>query len=82
MVDPKRRVRQASQECVSVLASFMGPSRSGPLTRSVELLENHFERGRGVLEAVRARLARRQLPRITQEGLVEYSVQVRIDREK
>ena len=44
--------------------------------RSIELLENHFERGSGVLSAVQARLARRQLPRITPEGLVEYSVQI------
>ena len=45
------------------------------LFRSIELLENHFERGSGVLNAVQARLARRQLPRITPDGLVEYSLQ-------
>ncbi len=56
LVDPKRRVRRASQECVALLASFMGPpSRSGPLLRSVELLESHFEKGQGVLEAVQVR---------------------------
>jgi hypothetical protein len=76
LVDPKRRVRQASQECVAVLAAFMGPSKAAPLIRSIELLENHFERGSGVLNAVQARLARRQLPRITPDGLVEYSVQI------
>ena len=72
LVDPKRRVRQASQECVAILAAFMGPSKSAPLIRSIELLESHFERGAGVLNAVQARLSRRQLPRITQDGLVEY----------
>ena len=76
MVDPKRRVRQASQECVAILAAFMGPSKAAPLIRSIELLESHFERGTGVLNAVQARLSRRQLPRITQDGLVEYSLQV------
>ena len=76
LVDPKRRVRQASQECVAILAAFMGPSKAAPLIRSIELLESHFERGAGVLNAVQARLSRRQLPRITQDGLVEYSLQV------
>lgn len=33
LVDPKRRVRQASQECVAVLAAFMGPSKAAPLIR-------------------------------------------------
>ena len=76
LVDPKRRVRQASQECVAILAAFMGPTKAAPLIRSIELLESHFERGSGVLNAVQARLSRRQLPRITQDGLVEYSLQV------
>ena len=76
LVDPKRRVRQASQECVAILAAFMGPSKAAPLIRSIELLEDHFERGQGVLNAVQARLSRRQLPRITQDGLVEYSLQI------
>ncbi len=66
LVDPKRRVRQASQECVSVLASFMGPSKSGPFIRSVELLENHFEKGQGVLEAVQVELVKKhvQIPKL------------------
>ena len=76
LVDPKRRVRQASQECVAILAAFMGPSKAAPLIRSIELLETHFERGQGVLNAVQARLSRRQLPRITHDGLVEYSLQI------
>ena len=75
-MDPKRRVRQASQECVAILAAFMGPTKAAPLIRSIELLESHFERGAGVLNAVQARLSRRQLPRITQDGLVEYSLQI------
>ena len=38
-----------------------------PLIRAIELLESHFERGGGVLVAVQARLARRQLARVTSE---------------
>ena len=43
----------------------------------MEVLEKHFEaKGSGVLSGVQARLSRRQLPRLTEEGLVEYSLQV------
>ena len=56
LVDPKRRVRQASQECVAILAAFMGPTKAAPLIRSIELLESHFEHGTGVLNAVQVRL--------------------------
>ena len=48
LVDPKRRVRQASQECVAILAAFMGPTKAAPLIRSIELLESHFEHGEKV----------------------------------
>ena len=46
------------------------------MIRAIELLESHFERGAGVLVAVQARLARRQLPRVTGEGLIEYALQM------
>ena len=35
LVDPKKRVRQASQECVAILAAFMGPTKAAPLIRSI-----------------------------------------------
>ena len=76
LVDPKRRVRHAALESVSVLAAFLGPTKAVPLIRAIELLESHFEKGAGVLSAVQARLARRQLPRVTGEGLVEYALQI------
>ena len=38
LVDPKRRVRQGSQECVAIIAAFMGPSKSAPLMRSHQYL--------------------------------------------
>ena len=43
-----------------------------PLIRAIELLESHFERGGGVLVAVQARLARRQLARVTSEVSVRW----------
>jgi hypothetical protein len=33
LVDPKRRVRQASQECIAILAAFMGPNKAAPLIK-------------------------------------------------
>ena len=76
LVDPKRRVRHAALESVSILAAFLGPSKAVPLIRAIELLESHFEKGVGVLTAVQARLARRQLPRVTSEGLVEFALSI------
>ena len=66
LVDPKRRVRHAALESVSILAAFLGPtkvssllttidiffSKAVPLIRAIELLESHFEKGFGVLTAV------------------------------
>ena len=76
LVDPKRRVRHAALEAVAILAAFLGPTKAVPLIRAIELLESHFEKGAGVLTAVQARLARRQLPRVTSEGLIDYSLQI------
>jgi hypothetical protein len=33
-------------ESVAILAAFLGPSKAIPLIRAIELLENHFEKGR------------------------------------
>ncbi|XP_077995867.1 TOG array regulator of axonemal microtubules protein 1-like [Glandiceps talaboti] len=72
LVDPKRRVRQASLEAFAVLAQAMGPGRLQPLVSAVDSVELSME-GDGVMGAVQARLARRQLPRLNEDGMVEYS---------
>ena len=70
LVDPKRRVRHAALESVSILAAFLGPTKvclhhpydpnlspkAVPLIRAIELLESHFEKGFGVLTAVQVRM--------------------------
>ena len=38
LVDPKRRVRQASQECVAILAAFMGPTKVSKLASCLTIL--------------------------------------------
>ncbi|XP_071481973.1 TOG array regulator of axonemal microtubules protein 1-like, partial [Diadema antillarum] len=72
--DPKRRIRQASLELFAVLAQAMGPTRIGPLIDAVDKVELEMSE-EGVMRAVQARLARRQLPRLNEDGLVEYASQ-------
>ena len=70
--DPKRKVRQASLEAFAVLAQAMGPSRIAPLIHAVDQVELNMDE-EGVMKAVQARLARRQLPKIDDDGLVKYA---------
>ncbi|XP_038076737.1 TOG array regulator of axonemal microtubules protein 1-like isoform X2 [Patiria miniata] len=73
--DAKRRVRQAALESFAVLAQAMGPSRIQPLIHAVDQIELHMDE-EGVMKAVQARLARRRLPRLNDDGLVEYATAV------
>ncbi|XP_071963781.1 TOG array regulator of axonemal microtubules protein 1-like [Antedon mediterranea] len=70
--DSKRRVRQPSLEVCAVLASAMGPSRIAPLITAVDQVELQMDED-GVMRAVQSRLARRQLPKLRDDGLVEYA---------
>lgn len=72
LIDSKRRVRHAALEAFAVLAASMGPGKSSLLKAvdEVELQEN----GEGLMNAVQARLARKTLPRISPQGLVEYAL--------
>ena len=72
LVDPKRQVRQASLECFATLAQAMGQGKLASLVQAVDSVELSQE-GEGVMAAVQARLSRRQLPRLNQDGLVDYA---------
>ncbi|XP_070179404.1 TOG array regulator of axonemal microtubules protein 1-like isoform X2 [Littorina saxatilis] len=72
LTDVKRQVRQSALECFAVLAQAMGSGRLQPLVQAVDQVELSSE-GEGLMAAVQARLARRQLPRLNGEGLVEYA---------
>ena len=74
LTDQKRRVRQAALELFAVLAQAMGPTRIGPLIDAVDQIELKTSED-GVMKAVQARLARRQLPHLNEDGLVEYASQ-------
>ncbi|XP_028606214.2 TOG array regulator of axonemal microtubules protein 1 isoform X1 [Podarcis muralis] len=73
LADAKRRVRHAALEAFAVLASALGPARAGTLLEAVDAVELRGE-GEGVLGAVQARLARKTLPRLTENWFVEYAV--------
>ncbi|XP_071081417.1 TOG array regulator of axonemal microtubules protein 1-like isoform X4 [Haliotis cracherodii] len=75
LTDGKRQVRQAALECFSVLAQAMGSGRLQPLVHAVDQVELTTE-GEGLMAAVQARLARRQLPRLNSDGLVEYATPI------
>ncbi|XP_039922187.1 TOG array regulator of axonemal microtubules protein 1 [Hirundo rustica] len=73
LLDSKRRVRHAAMEAFAALASAAGPGDTGALLRALDAVELRAG-GAGVLSAVRARLARKALPRLGERGLVEYGV--------
>ena len=75
LVDSKRQVRQASLECFAVLAQAMGAGKLQPLVQAVDSVELGYD-GEGVMAAVQARLARRQLPRLNADGLVDYATPI------
>uniref|UniRef100_A0A8C0XK53 TOG array regulator of axonemal microtubules protein 1 n=1 Tax=Castor canadensis TaxID=51338 RepID=A0A8C0XK53_CASCN len=73
LVDSKRRVRQAALEAFAVLASSMGSGKTSILFKAVDTVEMQ-DNGDGVMNAVQARLARKTLPRLTEQGFVEYAI--------
>ncbi|XP_005073555.1 TOG array regulator of axonemal microtubules protein 1 isoform X2 [Mesocricetus auratus] len=73
LVDSKRRVRQAALEAFAVLASSMGSGKTNVLFKAVDAVELQ-DNGDGVMNAVQARLARKTLPRLTEQGFVEYAI--------
>ncbi|XP_075006759.1 TOG array regulator of axonemal microtubules protein 1 [Calonectris borealis] len=73
LVDSKRRVRHAAMEAFAVLASSMGPGKTTLLFKAVDAVELE-DNGDGVMHAVQARLARKTLPKLVDQGFVEYAV--------
>lgn len=73
LIDPKRRVRHAALEAFAVISQAMGPCNLHPLVSTVDNIELQMG-GDGVMAAVQARFARRQLPKLNSDGLVEYAM--------
>ena len=73
--DPKRRVRQASLEVMAVIATSLGPNRIEMLYEAVNAVElNNYDTQDDVMAAVKARLARKMLPKVNEDGFVEYGL--------
>ncbi|XP_053140412.1 TOG array regulator of axonemal microtubules protein 1 isoform X2 [Hemicordylus capensis] len=73
LADGKRRVRHAALEAFAVLASALGPGRATVIFKAVDAVELQ-DNGEGVMGAVQARLARKTLPKLTDQWFVEYAV--------
>ncbi|KAJ6651280.1 hypothetical protein lerEdw1_021122 [Lerista edwardsae] len=73
LTDSKRRVRHAALEAFAVLASALGPGRAALIFKAVDAVELQ-DNGEGVMGAVQARLARKTLPKLTDQWFVEYAV--------
>lgn len=89
LVDNKQRVRQASLEVFALLAHSLGKGHLQPLVSAVASVErsyfgkepdhiNKTEGGSlfGVMVAFQARLARRQLAHLSNDGLVVHAINV------
>ncbi|XP_067894955.1 TOG array regulator of axonemal microtubules protein 1 isoform X2 [Heterodontus francisci] len=72
LTDSKRKIRHAALEAFAILASSLGSNKTF-LVKAVDTVELQ-EDGDGVMAAVQARLARRTLPKLTPQGLVEYAI--------
>ncbi|XP_051874923.1 TOG array regulator of axonemal microtubules protein 1 isoform X2 [Pristis pectinata] len=72
LTDSKRKVRHAALEAFAVLASSFGSNKKS-LIKAVDTVELQ-EDGDGVMAAIQARLARRTLPKLSPQGLVEYAI--------
>jgi hypothetical protein len=75
LIDQKRQVRQAALESFAMIAQAMGAGKLGPLVSAVDSVELSYE-GDGVMAAVQARLARRQLPKLNADNLVDYATPI------
>ncbi|KAM4666884.1 TOG array regulator of axonemal microtubules protein 1-like [Amazona ochrocephala] len=73
LVDNKHRVRHAAMEAFAVLASAMGPGKTTLLFKAVDAMELE-DNGDGLMHAVQARLARKILPKLADQGFVQYAV--------
>lgn len=72
LLDQKKIVRHAAMECIAVIAQAMGAGRQQPLIAAVTQVETDSN-VMGLMAAVQARLARRQLPTVIDGGLIEYA---------
>lgn len=69
----KRRVRQAALDVFAILAKMIS---TRTVIEVVEGIVATRDDGKALLAALQARLARKQLPLVTADGLVQYSLRI------
>lgn len=75
LADIKRKVRHAALELFAVFDYCLDTGKKQPLIKAVEMVELN-EDAEGLMAAVQARRARRILPKLSPEGVVEYGLVV------
>lgn len=76
VADPRRRVRQAALDALSVIAQFATPSLLDGAVKVVADRQPNLLIRTAYLAGVQARLARRQLPTTSPDGLILYVPQI------
>ncbi|XP_077586968.1 TOG array regulator of axonemal microtubules protein 1 [Stigmatopora nigra] len=75
LADGKRKVRHAALELFAVFDSCLDSGKKQPIAKALDSIRIGEDLD-GLVAAVRARRARRVLPRLTPEGVVEYGLVV------
>ncbi|XP_055087057.1 TOG array regulator of axonemal microtubules protein 1 [Periophthalmus magnuspinnatus] len=73
LADGKRKVRLAALELFAVFDHCLDTGKKQPLIKAVDMVELN-EEAEGLMAAVQARRARRILPKLSPEGIVEYAL--------
>ncbi|XP_020775153.2 TOG array regulator of axonemal microtubules protein 1 isoform X2 [Boleophthalmus pectinirostris] len=73
LADGKRKVRLAALELFAVFDHCLDTGKKQPLIKAVDMVELN-EDAEGLMAAVQARRARRFLPKLSPEGIVEYAL--------
>uniref|UniRef100_A0A3B3VIL3 TOG array regulator of axonemal microtubules 1 n=1 Tax=Poecilia latipinna TaxID=48699 RepID=A0A3B3VIL3_9TELE len=75
LADNKKKVRHAALELFAVFDHYLDTGKKQPLMKALDMVELN-EDAEGLMAAVHARRARRILPKLTSEGIVEYGLVV------
>ncbi|KAM4542880.1 TOG array regulator of axonemal microtubules protein 1 [Odontesthes bonariensis] len=75
LADSKRKVRHAALELFVVFDYCLDTGKKQPLMKAVDMVELN-EDADGLMAAIQARRARRILPKVSSEGVVEYGLVV------
>ncbi|XP_035024069.1 TOG array regulator of axonemal microtubules protein 1 isoform X1 [Hippoglossus stenolepis] len=75
LADSKKKVRHAALELFAVFDYCLDTGKKQPLMKAVDMVELN-EDAEGLMAAVQARRARRVLPKLSSDGIVEYGLVV------